>query len=125
MIKRLLMISWYFLSVQFWSSLIILSHSLTLGHLDFSWSTLTLDRERQRRQEEGRSKQGRVESCNYNKILCMYRFVCVISFLDLACMVLHVVFFYHGMRFSKRDSVFSLAFPFPDRHGVMGFSCFG
>ena len=30
-----------------------------------------------------------------------------------------------GMGFSRCDSVFVLAFPFLDIHGVMGFSCFG
>ena len=41
-IKRILSISWYLFSVHFWSSLIILSLSLshTLGYLEFSWSTL-------------------------------------------------------------------------------------
>jgi len=40
-------------------------------------------------------------------------------------MVLHVVIFYYGMGFSRCDSVFSLAFPFPDSDGVMQFSCLG
>ena len=44
----------------------------------------------------------------------------MISFLDLACMVLHVVIFCHGMGFSKCDSVFSLALPFPNSLDEMG-----
>jgi len=61
--------------VPFVNSILELSHyylSLTLEHLDFSWIILALDQERQRRQEEGRSKQGRVGSSNYNGILCSY-----------------------------------------------------
>ena len=54
-----------------------------------------------------------------------YWFSCVILLLYLTCMVLHVVIFCHGMGFSRCDSVFSLAFPFLDNHGVMDFSCFG
>ena len=58
--------------VTFVSSILELSHyslSLTLGHLEFTWITFTLDQVRQRRQEEGRSKQGRARSSNYNMIL--------------------------------------------------------
>ena len=33
-------ISWYLFSVDFWSSLISISLSHTLGYLEFSWSTL-------------------------------------------------------------------------------------
>jgi len=40
------------LSIQYWSSLIILS--LTLRQLEFSWSTLALDQER----KEGKRKEG-------------------------------------------------------------------
>ena len=38
-------------------------------------------------------------------------------------MVLYVVIFYHGMGFSRCDSVSKISFPFLDSHGVMGFSC--
>ena len=31
----------------------------------------------------------------------------------------------NGMGFSRCDSGYNLAFPFPDSHRVMGFSCFG
>jgi len=106
-------------------SLFSLSLSLTLGNLEFSWRILALDQERKIRQEEGRSKQGRAISSNYINIIYRYRFSCVISLIYLACMVLHVVLCCYGMGFSRSDSVFSLAFPFPDNHGVMGFSCFG
>ena len=102
-----------------------LSLSLSLGHLDFSWNTFALDQERKRKQEEGRRKQGRARSSSYNKILYKYRFACVFSLLDLACMVLHVVLCCYGMGFARCDSVLSLALPFPNSHGVMGFSCFG
>ena len=54
-----------------------------------------------------------------------YQLACVFSLLDLACIALHVVIFYHGMGFSRCNSVFSLALPFSDSHDVMGFSCFG
>ena len=46
-----------FLSVQFWSSLIFLSLSLTLGHLEFSWSISALDQERERKEKEGQGKE--------------------------------------------------------------------
>ena len=45
----------------------------------------------------------------------------MISLLDLACMVLHVVIFCHGMGFSRCDSVFNLPFPFSDSLDEMGF----
>ena len=86
---------------------------------------MALEQERKRRQEEAKFKQGKARSSSYNKIHCRYRFACVFSLLDLAYMVLHVVLFYHGMGFSRCNIVFSLAFPFSDSHGVMGFSCFG
>ena len=35
-------------------------------------------------------------------------------------MGLHVLLFYHGMCFSKCDSIFSLALPFPDSFDEMG-----
>jgi len=56
---------------------------------------------------------------------CKYQLACVFFLLDFAFMELHVVLFYHGMGFSRCSSVFSLALPFLDSHGVMGFSCFG
>ena len=43
-----------FFLAQFWSSL---SH--TLGHLEHSWSTLALDQGNQRKDKEGKGKQGR------------------------------------------------------------------
>ena len=39
-------------SVQVWSSLIILSLYLTLGNLEFSWSTLALDQGRKSKRRE-------------------------------------------------------------------------
>ena len=79
-----------------------------------------MDQNRNIWKEEGRRNQGRVGSSSYNEILCKYRFSCVISLLDFACMVLHVVLFCHGMGFSKCDSFFNLALPFPDNIDVMG-----
>ena len=49
----------------------------------------------------------------------------MISLLELACMVLHVVSCCLGMGFSRCDSVFILALRFLDSHGVVKFSCFG
>lgn len=111
--------------VPFFSSVLELSLPLSLLDIELSWSTLVLDQERQRRKEEGRSKQGRAGSSKYNKILCRYRFASVFSLLDLACMVLHVVLCYYGMGFARHDNVLSLVLPFPDSHGAMGFSFFG
>ena len=53
-------------------ALSLFSLTLTLGHLEFSWITLALDQERQRRKEEGRRNQGIAGSSSYNRILCMY-----------------------------------------------------
>ena len=88
--------------------------------MEFSRSTLALDQERKRRQEEGERKKGRAASNSYNKILCRYLFACVISLIDLACMVLHVVIFCHGMGFFRCDSVFTLALQFVDNLDEMG-----
>ena len=79
-----------------------------------------MEQERQRRQEEVKIKHGKAESSNYNMIPCKYRFACVFSLLGLACMVLHVVVFYHGMGFSRCDSVFGLALPIPNSLDEMG-----
>ena len=40
-------------------------------------------------------------------------------------MVLNVVPLCLGMEFSRCDSIFSLALPFQDNHGVLEFPCFG
>lgn len=74
---------------------------------------------------EAEIKQGRVGLSRYNKILCRNQFTCVISLLDLTCMVLSMAFCYYGMGFSRCGNAFTLVFPFPDSHGVIGFSCFG
>jgi len=64
-------------------SLLFLSLSHTLGYLEFSWSTLALEQERKRRQEEAKIKQGKVGSSNYIKFSCRYRVACMISSLIL------------------------------------------
>lgn len=79
---------------------------------------------RKKGKEEAKIKQGNVGSSSYNKIHCRYQRECVFSLLDVACMVLHVALFYHGMGFSRCKNIFSLDLPFQDRHGVKGFSCF-
>ena len=104
-------------------SLFSLSLSLTLGHLDFSWSALVLDQERQESKNKEEASKEEHESSNYSRILGRYRFACVFSLLYLACMVLHVIVFCLGMGFSRCDNVFSLAFPFLDSHGVLELSC--
>lgn len=74
-------------------------------------------------------KQGRARSSDYNRITCRYRFVCVISLLDLAFMVHACV--YLDLLLSLEwlllgvIVIFSLAFPFLDIHGVMGSILFG
>jgi len=99
------------LSVDFWSSLIILSlsHSWTLRVF---WITLVLDQERQRRQDEAKIKQGKVGSSSYNRLHCRYLLACVFSLLNLEFMRFHVVLSYHGMGFCKCDSIFSITLPF-------------
>ena len=88
-----------------------------------------MDQKRQRRQEEGRSEQGRARSRNYNRIICRYQFACVISLLNLACMVhacvVLVLLMSLAWVFPSVIVVFSLAFPFLDNHGVMGSLLFG
>jgi len=66
-----------------------------------------------RRQDEAKSKQGKAGSSSYNKLHCRYQIACVFSLLNFACMGLHVFLFYHGMGFSRCDSIFSLVLPFP------------
>ena len=101
-------------------SLFSLSLSLTLGHLEFSWSTLKLEQEMKIRQEEANIKQGKVGSSSYNRLHCRYQLACVYSLLDLACMGLHVVFSHHGMGFSRYESIFNLALSFLDSLDEMG-----
>ena len=79
-----------------------------------------MEQERKKRQEEAKIKQGKVGSSRYNNILYRYRFSSIFSLLDLACMVLHVVVFCHGMGFSMCESFFRLAFPFLDSLDEMG-----
>ena len=50
----------------------------------------------------------------------MHGIACVFSLLDLACMVLHVFLFYHGMGFARCDSIFILALTFPNSFDDMG-----
>ena len=85
----------------------ILSLSLILGHLDFSWSTLALEQERKESKKKEESSKEEKESSNYNRIICKYWFTCMISLLDLACMVLHVVIFYLGINFFPGVIVYS------------------
>ena len=99
-----------------------LSYSWTLR---VSWSILTLDQERKESKKKEEASKEEQESSNYSRIIGMYQFACVFSLLYMACMVLDVALFYLGMGFSMCDSVFSLAFPFSDIHGVVEFSCFG
>ena len=81
---------------------------------------MALEQERQRRKEDAKIKKGKAGSCGYNMLHCRYQFACVFSSLDLTCMVLHVFIFYHGMRFSRFDSISSLALPFLDSFDEMG-----
>jgi len=82
---------------------------------------LALEQEREIRQEEEKIKRGKVGSSNYSRIPCRYQFSYVFSLLCLACMVLHVVAFFHGIGFTRCDIIFSLAFPFPDNLDEMGY----
>ena len=89
-------------------SLSLFSLSLSLSQSwthQVYWSTLALEQERKKRQEEAKIKQGKARSSNYNRLHCRVRLACVFSLLDSACMVLHVVLFYHGMGFPKCDNV--------------------
>ena len=75
--------------------------------------------------KKAKIKQGKAGSGSYMGIIYRYQFSCVFSLLYLACMALHVVLCFLGMGFSRCESLFSLAFPFLDSHGVVEFSCFG
>ena len=46
--------------------------SLSLLDTKFSWSTLALEQERRRRQEEVKIKWGKAGSSNYNRLHCKY-----------------------------------------------------
>jgi len=68
----------------------ILSLSHTLGHLDFSWSTLggawhTQDLEQERKEKVGKDKR-KMRSVTAIGFSCMYQVACMISLLVLACM---------------------------------------
>ena len=60
---------------------------------------------------------------------CRYRFACVISFLDFACMlhicVCMVLLLSLASVFLGVKMFFSLVFPFSDTHRVMGSLVFG
>ena len=75
--------------------------------------------------KKAKIKEGKARSSNYIEILCRYQFSCVFSLLDVTCKAFHVVLCYLHMVFSWSDSVFILAMPFLDSHGVVEFSCFG
>ena len=102
-------------------ALSLFSLSFSLLETDFSWSTLALEQERKRRQEEAKIKQGKAGSSSYNRLHCRYQLACVFSLLDLACMGLHELHFIPGMGFSRCDSIFSLALPFPNSFDEMGY----
>ena len=94
LIKMLMRINWYLFSIQFWSSLSILSltHSWTLRVFLEHFSIGSRKEKKEKRKEN--IKKGRAGSSIYNKITCRYRFACMISMLDLACMVMHVCFWF-------------------------------
>ena len=54
----------------------------------------------------------------------MYDFLASFGMHD-TCMCVFGSLVVIGIGLTRRDSGFSLAFPFIDSHGVMGFSCFG
>ena len=58
--------------------------------------------------------------CLFLARLGMHGIACVFSLLDLACMGLHVFHFYHGMVFSKCDSIFILPLPLLKSFDGMG-----
>ena len=76
LIKRLLGISWYLLSFQFLSYLIIISLSHTLGYLEFSWSNSALcqgrgsKKKKDKKGKEARIKQGKLGSSSSNRNAC-------------------------------------------------------
>ena len=107
-------------SVQFWNSLIILSLSLTLGHLDFCWSTQHWVKKGKEGKRKQRQSEGKVGSSVYNRIHCRYLFAyyfpfqiwhawyCMWFFSIMACILPGVTVF------------FSLALSFPDSLDEMG-----
>ena len=126
LIKRLLKVSSQ-IFVSFNLDLALYSLSYTLIHLEYSWSTLTLEEGKKRKDEERRSKDQtrRVGSSNYNEISlkvssCMYDFSASFG-IHGTCMCVFGSLAITRMCFSRCDSSFSAALPFPDSHGVMGF----
>ena len=116
------------LSVQFWISLIILSLSLTLGHLDFSWIILVLDQERKRRKigSKDQARKRRIKQLQ-QVYLQVFIFMCDVlarfGMHGYACVFL-VLLLSLAWVFPSVTMFFSLASPFLDSHGVMWFSCF-
>lgn len=102
-------------------SLFSLSHSWTLrSFLENSSIGLRKEKEGPRRKRKANIKQGREASSSYSGIICRYRFACVISLLDLACMYVFGSLDIIGMGFASEATLFRLSFPFPNIHGVMG-----
>ena len=115
------------LSVQVWSSLIILSLSLTLGHLEFSWSTLALDQRRKRRKRERKEskdqgKESRIKQLQQEHlwvIFCICDFLAGLEMHGFACWCM--VFLFLVIRSCwVTKLVFSLAKPFFKAHGMLG-----
>ena len=82
------------------------------------------EKEEKTRQREVKIKEGRAGTRNYNEITYRYQFACVISLLDLACMVhaceylvllLSLAWVLLGV-----TAIFNLSLPFPNSHDVMG-----
>ena len=119
LIKRILRISWYLLSVQFWSYLFIisLSYSWTLiFFLEHSWRVWHNWILGSRRKRKSMKVQEGINISNYIRFSCKYRVECMISSLVLACMayacgLLVMIYHWHG-GISYIDRIF-LALPFP------------
>ena len=115
--EGLVSVTFYQLS---FGALSLFSLSLTLGHLEFSWSTLALEQERQIRKGETKIKQGKVGLSSYIRFHCKYQLACVFSLLCLTCMVFHEVFSIMAWALQGVIVFFSLALPFPYSCGEMG-----
>ena len=103
------------------------SLSLTLGHLEFSWSILAMD---QRRTKNAKGSKNQEKKSNIKQLQRDYLQVsnCMCDFLSRfgmhgTCMCVLGSLVAIGMGFSRCDSVFRLALLLLDRHGVVEFSC--
>lgn len=122
-----------FLSIHFWISLIILSLSLSLFlslslslldtqiFLGALWHWIKKGKEGKRNQRSSNERQDQADTVGF--------FAGIDLHVHFPCQIWHAqyciwIFCSYGMGYARCNSVFIIALPFPNSHGVIGFSCF-